>query len=198
MSSRPIIVAVVAISAALVVPVTATAGRTRVRSSLRLLGQPSDETTQVTSKSTRGANRMRKAAVVALFAVLLLVCAATSGTAATARAKTAICGQIKNGPKATYTSLVLKKKLSGNTWTVFATGVPCAKAMSAAPAILKWWGKAKVDDHVSIRGFSCNKESDGRGSSGSTGCIFSGLNNIELIMTGPYSIADLKRMFYIK
>jgi len=112
--------------------------------------------------------------------------------------KTAICGQIKNGPHATYTGQLTQRKVSGTTWTVFATGVRCVSAMHAAPAILRWWAKAKVGSlPFRTAGFSCNKESDGHGSSGSSGCSYKGLSNIELIMTGPYSIAQLKQMFFI-
>jgi len=131
-------------------------------------------------------------------AVIAAVVAVIAGQPAAAKPKTVICGQIKHGPHATYTSLVTRKKLSGTTWTVFATGVPCAKAKGAAPAILRWWAKAKVDAYnLKLAGFGCTKESDGRGSSGTIGCTYSGLNNIELIMTGSATIADLKRMFFI-
>jgi hypothetical protein len=124
--------------------------------------------------------------------------AAIAGQGAAATPKTAICGQIKHGPHAAYTSLVTHKKLSGTTWTVFATGVPCGKALGAAPAILKWWRTAKVDAYnFKLSGFSCTKESDGHGSSGTIGCSYSRLKNIELIMTGSATIADLKRMFFI-
>jgi hypothetical protein len=49
-------------------------------------------------------------------------------------------------------------------------------------------------------GFLCNKESDGRGRSGSAGCTYSKgppLANIQLMMTGTYSVAQLKRLFFI-
>jgi hypothetical protein len=140
----------------------------------------------------------RWAAIAAVLALSSLVGAKAVATAAPAKAKTVICGQIKKGPHATYTSLLTHRKLSGTTWTVFATGVPCAKAMSASPAILRWWKTAKVDAYnLKLSGFGCTKESDGHGSSGTIGCTYSGLKNIELIMTGTASIADLKRMFFI-
>jgi hypothetical protein len=129
---------------------------------------------------------------LALFAAL-----AVSAVAAPT-AKTSICGQVTHGPKATYTSLLLGKKISGTTWTVFATGVQCSVAMKAAPAILKWWAKAKIEAHATVAGFSCNKESDGHGSAGSAGCLpvhGKPLANIELIMTGSMSLAQLKGLF---
>ena len=44
----------------------------------------------------------------------------------------------------------------------------------------------------------CNKEADRYGKSGSTGCTYSGLRNIELMMTGKYTIPQLKKLFYIR
>ena len=140
---------------------------------------------------------IRRAGRTAGWAAAAVAAAAIASQPASAKPKTVICGQIKHGPHAAYTSLLTHKKLSGTTWTVFATGVPCAKAMGAAPAILRWWAKAKIDAYAKVNGFGCSKESDGRGSSGSSGCIYSGLNNIELIMTGTASIAQLKQMFFI-
>ena|SRR5438067_801499 len=129
-------------------------------------------------------------------AIAAVVAAVASHAAAPATAKTTICGQ-KTGPHATYTLMVNNKKLSGTTWTVFSTGVPCAAAMKAAPKILAWWPKAKIDAVLNTSGFGCSKESDGHGSSGSIGCHYSGLKNIELMMTASYTTSDLKRLFYI-
>ena len=138
--------------------------------------------------------RIRLLIAIALGAVVAGL-AAQAGSAA--RPKITLCGQIKHGPQVTYTTLITRKRISGSTWTVFATGVPCAKAMAAAPVILRWWRTAKIEASSGhIAGFEfCNKESDGRGSAGSAGCIYKGLANIELIMTGPYSISQLKQMF---
>ena len=133
-------------------------------------------------------------------AAIVAVVAAVAGQAATAaQPKTTICGQIKHGPHATYTFQLNGKKLSGNTWTIFSTGVPCSAAMKAAPAILRWWTKAKVGASNIANGFGCNKESDGHGRSGSIGCIYSKgkLANIELMKTGSYTVAQLKRLFFI-
>src|SRR5436309_709449 len=117
------------------------------------------------------------------------IAAATAQTAAAGTPQTAICGQIKNGPKATYVFQLNNKTLSGTTWTVFATGVPCAKAMSAAPAILKWWGKAKIDaSNFFGGGIACTKERDQSGRAGTAGCTAPGPanSNLELMMTGSY------------
>ena len=136
-------------------------------------------------------------------AIAIAATLAATGTQAGSAAtpKTVICGQIKNGPHATYVQPVNHKKLTGTTWTVFATGAPCAAALKTAPAILKWWATAKIGaSNFDQNGFSCNKESDGHGSAGTTGCYYSkGTNNpnIELMMTAAYTIPQLKAMFYI-
>src|SRR5689334_2581621 len=108
-----------------------------------------------------------RTAIATLLGAALLVLAATTATAASP--KTKICGQIKHGPYAHYTSLVSHKKLNGTTWTVFSTGVSCSAATSAAPKILKWWAHAKIDTSAQIGMFSCTKESDGKGSAGTAG-----------------------------
>ena len=141
---------------------------------------------------------MRLRLLIAL-AVAIGAAVASQPVPAASQARTVICGQIKHGPHAAYTSMLTGKKLSGDTWTVFATGVPCPAAMRTAPQILKWWAKAKIGaSNFDANGFGCNKESDGRGSAGSAGCAYKGLSNIELIMTGSYTVAELKRMFFIR
>src|SRR5690349_8538319 len=118
---------------------------------------------------------------IALIIGTVMLCAAT--TVSASAPKTKICGQIKHGPYARYTSLATHKKLSGTTWTVFSTGVSCSSAMGAAPKILKWWRTAKIETSAQIGQFSCTKESDGRGSAGTVGCKAPhALDNIELIM----------------
>jgi len=139
-----------------------------------------------------------KLALGLALAVVALGAASQAEAVPAATPKTSICGQIKHGPHATYTMLLNNKKISGDTWTVFATGVPCAKATQAAPTILKWWRNAKIEGHFQTGGFACNKEVDRHGSSGSAGCSYKGLTNIELMMTGSYTVADLKRLFFIR
>lgn len=138
------------------------------------------------------------ALALALALALVVVALGAALQAQAATPKTSICGQIKHGPHAAYTSLLTGKKLSGDTWTVFATGVGCPAALKAAPLILKWWAKAKIESHATVAGFTCGKESDGHGSAGSAGCLpvkGKPLTNIELMMTGSMSIAQLKTMF---
>jgi hypothetical protein len=135
---------------------------------------------------------------IATFIGVAFLSFGAANVAAAPQVKTKICGQIKHGPSARYTSLVTHKKLSGTTWTVFSTGVSCSSAMGASPKILKWWAHAKIDASAQIGMFSCTKESDGHGSAGTAGCKAPhGLDNIELIMTGNLTVAQLKKMFFI-
>ena len=138
----------------------------------------------------------RLASLVA--ALILAGLAAGPGTAART-AKIQLCGQLK-GPYASYTGRLTGQKLTGSRWTVIATGIPCAKAMRAAPGILKWWAKARVDQSspgTLAGGYACTKESDGHGRSGSAGCILTkGTGQtVQLYMTGKYTIEQLKRLF---
>jgi hypothetical protein len=123
--------------------------------------------------------------------------AVAAQAASAAPPKTFLCTQIKNGPHASYTMQTNNKRVSGTTWSVFATGVSCSTATKAAPTLLKLWAKAKVDASFSAKGFLCTKERAINGSSGTAGCIYSGLNNIELMMTGSLTVAELKQMFFI-
>jgi hypothetical protein len=142
--------------------------------------------------------RFRLLIVLAVIGAVIATSASVA-TSALTTSKTKICGQIKHGPRAAYTSLATHVKLSGTSWTVFATGVPCAQALKSAPVILKWFPTVKVGaSNFQTGGFACNKEDDGHGKSGSVGCSYKGLSNIELIMTGPYSIAQLKQRFGIQ
>jgi len=90
-----------------------------------------------------------------------------AGQPATPRAlKTKLCGQIKHGPYASYTSLLFRK----------------------------------VDAHATVKGFTCSKENDGKRHSGTSGCIPAGngypaLANFELIMTGKYTLAQIRALF---
>jgi len=78
--------------------------------------------------------------------------------------------------------------------------VPQGSDRGVAPAVLRWWKTAKVDSHTTVQGFLCSKENDGKGHSGSSGCIPTGrgypkLSNFELIMTGRYTLAQIRALF---
>jgi hypothetical protein len=136
--------------------------------------------------------------IATALAALAAAVGSQAGTTA-ATAKTKICGQVKHGPRTTYTTHILRKKLSGTTWTVFATGVPCSVSLKQAHPILKWFAKAKVGaSDYNLNGFLCTKEDDGHGRSGSVGCVRPASHaNLSVIMTGKYTIAQLKKMFHI-
>jgi len=142
-----------------------------------------------------------RTSLLAIALTAALGAAAAPALAAPAAGKTKICGQVKHGPKAAYAFPLTHKTLSGTTWTVFSTGVPCPVATKTTPAILRWWAKAKVGAYdFEANGLSCNKEDDGHGKSGTIGCSYAKgppLANIELIMTGSNSVAQLKQMFFI-
>jgi hypothetical protein len=141
-----------------------------------------------------------RTALATTAATCCLLAATLAGSAAAApAAKITLCGQL-SGPHATYIGQLTGKKLSGSRWTVIATGVPCTTAMKAAPAILRWWAQARVDASSGgtlAGGYTCTKENDGHGSSGSAGCVLTKGNSqtIQLYMTGPYTIAQLKQRF---
>jgi len=77
----------------------------------------------------------------------------------------------------------------------------CVISAVALAATLAAWATAKIGaSNFDQSVFACNKESDGHGSAGTTGCSYSkGSNNpnIELMMTAAYTIPQLKAMFYI-
>lgn len=136
--------------------------------------------------------------LAALAAILILAGLAAGVGMAAPTAMIQLCGQLK-GPYASYTSRFTGQKLTGSRWTVIANSAPCAEAMRAAPAILKWWARARVGQSsrgTLAGGYTCTKENDGHGRSGSAGCILTkGTGGLQLYMTGKYTIAQLKRLF---
>jgi hypothetical protein len=110
------------------------------------------------------------------------------------------CSQIKNGPYAAYTS-ALGHHLKGRTWTIAVhNGNPsCAVAAKLAPSVLNWWARAKIAEATVIQGYSCSKNRDrgysGSGvSSGGAACL-KGNAYFSVTMTGPYTLAQLKKLF---
>jgi hypothetical protein len=128
-----------------------------------------------------------------------------------APANTKVCGQIKNGPYASYWSLVSGIKSKGTTWTVLATGVPCSYALAKTPPLLKQWAKAKLGAPLTLAGAACIKMIDraysgsGRSSggfmchrgSGAPTNVF-GPNTFAARETNPYSVKQIKAFFGIK
>lgn len=150
-------------------------------------------------------------------ALLLAAGALAAGTASIdaasrpAAPNTKVCTQIKNGPYASYLSLVSGIKSKGTTWTVMVTGVPCSYAVGQTPGLLKQWSKAKLGARLQLAGAVCVKMIDaaysGQGqSSGGFMChrgsspptsVF-GQNTFAARETNPYTIAQIKAFFGIK
>jgi hypothetical protein len=142
---------------------------------------------------------MHHAVRIAATVACLAAATATAASAAPALSITH-CSQIKNGPYTAYTS-ALGHQLKGRTWTVAVhnQNPTCALATKLAPSLLAWWAKAKIADATVIQGYSCSKNRDrgysGKGtSSGGAACI-KGSAYFSIQMTGPYTLAQLKRLF---
>jgi hypothetical protein len=149
-------------------------------------------------------------ALALLVAAAAAIGAGTAVGAAPANAK--ICGQIKNGPNASYWSVVTGiKQKGGTTWTVLATGVDCGFAMNGSKKLLPVWAHAKLGAKLPFPGYSCVKMVDktysGTGtSSGGASChkgsapattIFD-QGTFAFRMTGNYTIAQIKAFFGMK
>jgi hypothetical protein len=143
--------------------------------------------------------------IIATTAAATLAAAVVGSASAAPTMRHAVCGQIKNGPYADYTS-VLGHHLKGRTWTVFVNGgIPCTVAMKSAPTVLKWWKANNGGGATLIPGFACSRDQDrgysGTGtSSGGAGCLADagryGPNaNFTIRMTGPYTLAQLKSLY---
>jgi hypothetical protein len=153
-------------------------------------------------------------AAIVLFLSVAALAAGSASTDAASRAappNTRICTQVKNGPYASYLSLVSGIKSKGTTWTILVTGVPCSYAVAKTPGLLKQWPKAKLGGRLQLAGAVCVKMIDaayaGHGqSSGGFMChrgsappisIF-GPNTFAARETNPYTIAQIKAFFGIK
>ena len=150
---------------------------------------------------------MRIPVLVAALAAALALTPAHAGAASA----TKICGQIKNGPHASYWSLVsgIKQK-GGTTWTVLSTGVPCGKAIAGSKTLFAQWKTAKLGAPLTLAGFTCVKmidsSYDGKGKSSGGGLCHVGStpgtsvfspNTFSFRMTGAYSAAQIKAYFHL-
>jgi hypothetical protein len=150
---------------------------------------------------------VRTTVLVAALAAALSLAAAQADAASA----TKICGQIKNGPRASYWSLVsgIKQK-GGTTWTVLATGVPCGKAVTGSKKLFAQWKTAKLGAPLKLAGFTCVKmidaSYDGKGKSSGGGLCHVGTtpsssvfspNTFAFRMTGSYTVAQIKAFFHI-
>jgi hypothetical protein len=101
---------------------------------------------------------MSRAGAIGLAAVLAAAVVATA-TPARSTSRGVICGQLQ-GPPAAFWSNVTNLHLKGTTWTVLASGVPCAQAMKATPGLLTQWAKAKIGAPLTFTGARCLKMTD--------------------------------------
>jgi hypothetical protein len=154
----------------------------------------------------------RSLVVVAVLAALVFVDDASSAPAGRSAAPgTRVCGQIKNGPYASYLSSVSGIKSKGTTWTVLATDVPCSFALAQTPALLKQWAKAPLGGSLRLTGATCLKMTDGgysgtgtssggfvchRGAGAPTSVF--GARTFAARETNPYTIPQIKAFFGIK
>jgi hypothetical protein len=143
------------------------------------------------------------------FVVAAAIASAVVAVAGVARSAQVgvICGQIKHGPYASYRSSVSGVREQGTTWTVIATGLPCATALKATPALLEQWAKAKIGGPLTLSGMHCLKMADGAysGSGTSSGGFVCGSQagtpyifapkTFAARMTGVWSIAVIKQYF---
>lgn len=149
-------------------------------------------------------------ALALLVAAVAAIDAGTAGGAAPPNAK--ICGQIKNGPHASYWSVVTGiKEKDGTTWTVLSTGVDCGFTINASKKLLPVWAHAKLGAKLPFAGYACVKMIDksysGTGTSSGGGSCRKGSAPATTIfdpgtfafrMTGTYTIAQIKAFFGMK
>lgn len=150
-----------------------------------------------------------RATLIAAFVLAAVLTAVTAQ--ASAASATKICGQIKNGPHASYWSLVSGvKQKDGTTWTVLATGVPCGKAIAGSRKLFGQWRNAKLGAPLTLAGFTCVKmidaSYDGKGKSSGGGLCHVGstpatnvfsANAFAFRMTGKYTVAQIKAAFHL-
>lgn len=122
------------------------------------------------------------------------VIAASAAAAPALGPETHICGQVKHGPRVTWTFQLTGATLTGTTWTVFADpGIDCKFALRVTPGLLKQWGKAKPASNLSpgLAGWVCQRSPSTPGSRGIGSCIKS-TSGFEFWMTGKLTLAQLR------
>jgi hypothetical protein len=97
-------------------------------------------------------------------------------------------------PAQVASALHIGRTLTGTTWTVFATGAPCATAMKYGPQLLSFW-TAHHKDFKPLHlpgGWMCSADHDqGVSGSGGVGCVDTSADTIQLNMYGNHSLAQL-------
>jgi hypothetical protein len=138
---------------------------------------------------------------LALVTVLGALVALTVPAAGSAAVRIQVCGQ-KRGPSTSWsTSLpgIGTYRFKGSTWTVFATGGPCASALAAAPGLLRQWPKTAIGKRLTLKGWVCTKTRNtaysGKGSSsGGIVCAARPAKSIDVLMLAPYTLAQIRQV----
>jgi hypothetical protein len=138
--------------------------------------------------------------VITVGAATVLAATLAAGAPGGTSAQLTICGQVKHGPAADWQlnanvarALGVSRHVAGTTWTVLAEGTPCKVAMKDTPALLRLWAKASATRLApGPTGWTCGRVGGGGGSPG--GVCTKGGTDFAFIESGPYSIAQIKRL----
>ena len=139
--------------------------------------------------------------VITVGAATVLAATLAAGAPGGTSAQLTICGQVKHGPAADWQlspnvarALGVSRHVAGTTWTVLAEGAPCKVAMKDTPALLRLWAKASATRLApGPTGWICGRVGGtGKGSPG--GACTKGGTDFAFIESGPYSIAQIKRL----
>jgi hypothetical protein len=142
--------------------------------------------------------------VMTVGAAIMLAATLAAGAPGGTSAQFTICGQVKHGPAADWQlsasvarGLGVSRHVAGTTWTVLAEGVPCNVALKDTPALLRLWAKASGNARLAPGpiGWICGRiggTAAGKGSPG--GACAKGRTDFAFIESGPYSIAQIKRL----
>jgi len=139
--------------------------------------------------------------VITVGAATVLAATLAAGAPGGTSAQLTICGQVKHGPAADWQlnasvarALGVSRHVAGTTWTVLAEGAPCAVAMKDTPALLRLWAKTSGTRLApGPKGWVCGRVG-GTGKASPGGACTKGGTDFAFIESGPYSIAQIKRL----
>jgi hypothetical protein len=141
--------------------------------------------------------------VMTVGAAAVLAATLAAGAPAGTSAQFTICGQVKHGPAAEWQlsasvarGLGVSQRVAGTTWTVVAEGAPCKVAMKDTPALLRLWRKASGKARLAPGplGWICGRIGGTAGKGSPGGACAKGSTDFAFIESGPYSIAQIKRL----
>jgi len=139
--------------------------------------------------------------VITIGAATALAATVAAGAPGATSAQFTICGQVKHGPAADWllspkvaSALRVSRHVAGTTWTVLAERVPCTVAMKDTPALLRLWAKTSGTRLApGPKGWVCGRVG-GTGKASPGGACTKGGADFAFIESGPYSIAQIKRL----